>query len=443
MIARSSWVAQMEFSINSQGSSSLKQRVLALVWFSLLFTTSYLASLSMAAKQALPNLVTDSALTAAAVTEGVSTNSLQLPFEQHMPFIPLFILPYLSSGLLLAWLFLRKQTAAQLRLLSQRLNLTTLFAACCFMLWPNRFAFDTPALGAYWLGEQLQPLFALLYSVDDRYNQCPSLHVAYALLAWFTVTAELKTPWQRGLVALWLLLLMSSTLLIYQHHLLDLVGATVLVSLVFWLVPTVQPQQGVFYLTAALLSVLLALYLGWLLEAFQYWRYVAVASSWYLALSCLLISQAHWRGDRQFLHKKNGRHPCWIWLLYAPYLLGYRLTWLAVLWRERKNPAFTEFAPNLWVGRRLTAPESKQLPANCWVIDLSCELPEQAALLKAPHQYWHFPLLDLTAVDSDTSAPAIAKIQQILSNGGCIYLHCAMGYSRSKAVAYAIQHFKN
>jgi hypothetical protein len=306
------------------------------------------------------------------------------------------------------------------------------------MLWPNRFAFDTPPLGAYWLGEPLQPLFALLYSVDDRYNQCPSLHVAYALLAWFAVTAELKTPWQRGLVALWLLLLMSSTLLIYQHHLLDLVGATVLVSLICWLVPTVQPQQGVFYLTAALLSLLLGLYLGWLLEESQYWRYVALLSSCYLALSFLLVSQAHWRGDRQFLHKKNGRHPWWIWLLYAPYLLGYRLTWLAVLWRERKNPAFTEFAPNLWVGRRLTAPESKQLPANCWVIDLSCELPEQAALLKAPHQYWHFPLLDLTALDNNTCAPAIAKIRHILSNGDCVYLHCAMGYSRCKAMSDAI-----
>ena len=341
MIARSSWVAQMEFSINSQGSTSLKQRVLALVWFSLLFTTSYLASLSMAAKQALPYVLTD----------GAVTNSLQLPFEHHMPFIPLFILPYLSSGLLLAWLFLRKQTAAQLRLLSQRFNLTTLFAACCFMLWPSRFAFDTPALDAYWLAEQLQPLFALLYSLDDRYNQCPSLHVAYALLAWLAVTAELKTAWQRGLLALWLILLMSSTLLIYQHHLLDLVGAAVLVSLVCWLVPTAQPQQGVFYLTTALLSLLLGLYLWWLFEESQYWRYAALASSWYLALSCLLVSQAHWRADRQFLHKKNGRHPWWIWLLYAPYLLGYRLTWLAVLWRERKNPAFTEFAPE-FMGRQ-------------------------------------------------------------------------------------------
>ena len=443
MIARSSWVAQMEFSINSQGSTSLKQRVLALVWFSLLFTTSYLASLSMAAKQALPYVLTDGAVTDSVVTASAVTNSLQLPFEQHMPFIPLFILPYLSSGLLLAWLFLREQTAAQLRLLSQRFNLTTLFAACCFMLWPSRFAFDTPALDAYWLAEQLQPLFALLYSIDDRYNQCPSLHVAYALLAWLAVTAELKTAWQRGLLALWLILLMSSTLLIYQHHLLDLVGAAVLVSLVCWLVPTVQPQQGVFYLTAALLSLLLGLYLWWLLEAFQYWRYAALASSWYLALSCLLVSQAHWRADRQFLQKKNGRHPWWIWLLYAPYLLGYRLTWLAVLWRERKHPAFTEFSPNLWVGRRLTALESKQLPANCWIIDLSCELTEQAALLKAPHQYWHFPLLDLTAVDSDTSAPVVAKIQQILSNGECVYLHCAMGYSRSKAVAYAIQYIKS
>jgi hypothetical protein len=94
----------------------------------------------------------------------------------------------------------------------------------------------------------------------------------------------------------------------------------------------------------------------------------------------LLVAAAYRFRRADFLCKKSGRHPLLVWLLFWPYLAGYRLTWLLVRLRERRQPPLTQQAPGLRVGRRLSHAEAVLLPPGCHVIDLCAELPEVASI---------------------------------------------------------------
>lgn len=81
----------------------------------------------------------------------------------------------------------------------------------------------------------LFPGFALLQGVDAAGNACPSLHVATALFSALWIDRLLRhigTPWlPRTLNALWLLLIVYSTLAIKQHVALDVAGGMLLALL--------------------------------------------------------------------------------------------------------------------------------------------------------------------------------------------------------------------
>ena len=84
----------------------------------------------------------------------------------------------------------------------------------------------------------LFPGFALLQGVDAAGNACPSLHVATALFSALWIDRLLRhigTPWLlRTLNALWLLLIVYSTLAIKQHVALDVAGGMLLALLFVW-----------------------------------------------------------------------------------------------------------------------------------------------------------------------------------------------------------------
>ncbi len=388
--------------------AGMRSRISALCFNLLLFSGSYLL------------------LNAAAASQDVQ-RSVQFAFERNMPFLPWMILPYLTSGLLIAWLFLQGQSSEQLRILNQRFSLATLIAGGIFALWPLRFAAELPAVTEPWLAW----LFQLLHQIDRPYNQCPSLHVTYVVLGWVTLMPRLAHQWQRCLLGIWLGLLLVSTLLVYQHHLLDVIGGLLLGAGIVKLITRAQSQQGWFYALAALLSLIVGV---------GYWQQPLSA---YLAISFALVSQAHFRGDRFFLHKHDGKHPWWVWLGYAPYLLGYRLTWLLVQWRERAHSPVEQVDTGLWIGRRLNKSQSALLPENCLVVDLSCELSEQPALLRPNrnNRYLHWPLLDLSLPDTEGSMPLLQILDDELAQGGQVYLHCAMGYSRCRQIMQMYQQY--
>lgn len=347
--------------------------------------------------------------------------SVATPLDLHIPFVAWMVLPYLLSGVFFTSSFVVVRSVHALRALSQRLLMSTVLGCVVFVLLPLRFSLIRPGLEP----GLLAGLYAVLGMVDRPYNQLPSLHVAYCCIFWGAWRPVCATCAARAALGLTLALVAVSTLFTYQHHLLD-VGAGIALgwACVRWVsVHHTGPWVAFYYTLGAGVVVVLGLawWPGWLTA--------------YGTISLLLVARVYARRDARFLHKSGGRLPRWVWLLYAPYLLGYQLTWLCVQWRERNQPPFAELAPGLWVGRRLSQSQAKALPPGCVVVDLANELNETPAL--RTHRYYHVPLLDLVTPSPDEVARVLALVHDGLQSGHPVYLHCAMGYSRSRHMAGA------
>lgn len=345
--------------------------------------------------------------------------SVALPIDGLVPFVPWLIVPYLTSGLFFVACFFLVRSRDDVRVLSQRLLLATIVAALIFAVVPARFSLPRPAIDQ----ALLATLFDLLALVDRPYNQLPSLHVAYCLIFWYALRDTVARTSVRTAIGAWLGLVAAATVFTYQHHVLDVAGGLALGIMTVVLIRPGKAEPDVAF--HYLLGAVLALTVGGLL--LRQWFAI------YLSASLALVGLAYLRGDRFFLKKARGRFPLHVWLIYGPYLLGYRLTWQLVRLRERGHAPFAQAAAGLWVGRRLGSDEAQQLPAGCTVIDLANELSETPALRAC--RYLHFPLLDLREPPADAVADILGAMATETRAGRPIYLHCAMGFSRSRAIA--------
>ncbi|WP_114701948.1 phosphatase PAP2 family protein [Psychrobacter proteolyticus] len=139
------------------------------------------------------------------------------------------IVPYSWSLVLFVVSFFLVRTSTQLSLLTYRLILATVFACLIFYFYPARFSFHRLITDDW-----TQFGYQFLQLVDKPFNQLPSLHVSYAILLGVSLwdVAESKKRWGSMLYRLLLLGICSSialsTVLTYQHHLLDMFGGIVL-----------------------------------------------------------------------------------------------------------------------------------------------------------------------------------------------------------------------
>lgn len=155
--------------------------------------------------------------------------SLFLSDELHIPLLPEFIWLYLSMYVLffLPPFYL---APAEIKRLAMELIIATLVAGVMFLLLPARLGFSRtlPA------DELYRDLFGGLFYLDAPYNLVPSLHVVYSVAIILAVTGA-AGKCQRALLFTWLVLIVSSTVLVHQHHLLDVFSGLALVVLVRYL----------------------------------------------------------------------------------------------------------------------------------------------------------------------------------------------------------------
>lgn len=192
---------------------------------------------------------------------GVSSFVFRL--DQHIPFIPWTIIPYLSSGLFFGGVFWLIKSKRELNVFFKRVIFMTLVAGLVFWLLPLKFSFPKPEIS--------NPVYSFLFSfldgVDDPYNQSPSLHVAFAFAFW-TVFRNFSTPW-RVLAGFWLILVGVSTLTTFQHHLVDIFTGSILAHISFIVFPLQQRTESFrslhvanFYFLGAWVTALFALMLA-------------------------------------------------------------------------------------------------------------------------------------------------------------------------------------
>ena len=149
--------------------------------------------------------------------------------ERSFPFIPFFILPYMSIDLFFVVAPFLCRTDRELSILTKRITTAILVAGICFLIFPLRFAFARPHADG-WLGA----IFDWFRGMDAPFNLLPSLHAALML-----ILADVYLRNTRGIVRtaiiFWFVLIAFSPILTYQHHLIDIIGGFALASLCFWI----------------------------------------------------------------------------------------------------------------------------------------------------------------------------------------------------------------
>jgi membrane-associated phospholipid phosphatase len=359
------------------------------------------------------------ACSVAAARAGV-TRAIATPWDAAVPFVPWMLVPYMSSVPTLVLAFLLAPDRQSLRALSERGLLATALATLVFALWPLRMTTIDP-LPASSLPALLARLLGML---DQPFNQWPSLHVAYCVVAWPALRDAVRPPAGRAAIAAWLALVVASTVLAHRHFLPDVAGGLALGALCRAVVPArrATPAVGLHYLVATLAALVLGLTL------LPLWL-----GAW-LAAGFARVALAYASEDVDFLRKRRGTFPAWVTVLMAPYLVGYRLTWHLVRWRERGCAPVVEFGDGLWIGRRLAGDEVALLPPGCAVIDLAAELSSTPSLRAHATS---FGLLDIVPPAPQRLAAILDAIDARRAAGQPVFVHCAMGYRRSREVALA------
>jgi hypothetical protein len=139
---------------------------------------------------------------------------IHLDVELAMPFVPAFILGYLSMGLVFVPAPFILRSRRELRALACSLAAVTAVAGMGFLLLPAESAYP-PRDAAAWSG-----LFAVARGMALRHNMVPSLHVALSAVCLGGYATHCGAIGKLCLVA-WIALIAVSTLLTHQHHVLD------------------------------------------------------------------------------------------------------------------------------------------------------------------------------------------------------------------------------
>jgi membrane-associated phospholipid phosphatase len=142
---------------------------------------------------------------------------LHLDAERSIPFVPAAVLGYLSIYVLFAATPFILRDRRSVHALAATLMLTTVIAGIGFLLFPGELRFDSTDDPGRW-----ENLVAFARRIALRYNLAPSLHVALAVVCAGAFAGRAR--WTGKLLLWgWTLAIALSTLLLHQHHLVDVV----------------------------------------------------------------------------------------------------------------------------------------------------------------------------------------------------------------------------
>jgi predicted protein tyrosine phosphatase len=339
-------------------------------------------------------------------------------WERAIPFVPLFIVPYLSIDLFFIGAPFLCQTNEELRIFSRRVIAAIVVAGFCFLLFPLRFAFPRPhAMG--WTGA----LFDWFRGMDAPYNLAPSLHATFWIFL-FQIYAEHTRGLLRGVVIAWMALIGLSPMFTYQHHVIDIVTGFALAGYCLYFfaetdrkLPVIANYRiGLYYLVGAFL-LFIVVGISWPWGVLLLWPGIALS----------IVAAAYFGLGPIIFRKTNGRLPWSSWLVLSLCLFGQ---YLSLLYYRRQCRRWDEITPRVWIGCKLGEWEaSAAVNAGVTaVLDVSAEFSEARAFRAV--RYKSIPVLDLTAPTFEQLNEMASFIAE-QSRYGTIYVHCKIGYSRS------------
>ncbi|HZK81131.1 MAG TPA: phosphatase PAP2/dual specificity phosphatase family protein [Humisphaera sp.] len=345
-------------------------------------------------------------------------------WERYIPFVPIFIVPYMSIDLFFVAAPFLASNDIELRMIRRRIASAILIACACFLIFPLRFAFERPHVSG-----ALGVVFNNFRNLDKPFNQAPSLHMALRTILALVYVRHLSGLWKWS-SRIWFSLIGFSTLLTYQHHVIDIVAGFALGAVcvhLFQETPLRMPiicnrKVGLYYLIVATILIAGAYPL-------HRWGLLLV----WPAVSCMMVAAGYFGIGPGIYRKQAGLISFTGRLLLWPVLLAQRLS---LMHYSRQCEPWNELAPNVWIGRKLNDAEAADAIDRgvSAVLDLTCESSECRPFLAA--HYRHLPIMDLTAPTPGHILDALEFIHEH-SSDGIVYIHCKAGYSRTGGIACA------
>ena len=345
-------------------------------------------------------------------------------WERKVPFVPFFILPYMSIDLFFVVAPFLCRTDRELSVLAKRIAAAIVVAAICFLCFPLRFAFARPDLDG-WLGA----LFDWFRGMDAPYNLLPSLHAAFTLIL-CDIYFRHTRGFTRVAIMIWFVLIGLSPVLTYQHHLIDIIGGFVLAGYCFFVFRERNPalpfvancRIGSYYAAGAALVLVAGAILG-------PWGVLLI----WPAIALSIVAIAYFRAGPMVFHKTEGKLPWSTRFVLAPCLFGQ---YLSLLYYRSQCRSWDKVTSKIWIGGKLGSRAAKKALRSgvVAVLDLSAEFSEAKPFRKI--NYRNVPVLDLTA----PTQSQLVEMSEFIGNhsrNGAVYVHCKIGYSRSAAAVAA------
>ena len=350
-------------------------------------------------------------------------------WELNIPFVPWLVVPYWSIDLFFLAAFFLVPGRLRLETLEKRVFWAVAIAGLCFLLFPLKLLFVRPQVHG-----PASFLFDALDNLNNFYNLAPSLHIVLQLILWPEYRKLLRGPWLL-LLNIWFCLIACSTVLVWQHQLIDIFFGALLGTAILHFIPgedrqaeSVQVDRrreqnadlkiGLRYFFLSLLFLSLCC-LTWLPGIFLFWPALsfAVLSAAYLGLGPLVF---------------GGSNSLTGIVLFSPYRFFSRL-WQSKY--QKKIPLVTKLSPDVWFGRYCSKSEISSLQVQgvsavlYLAVEYPCPWPESCNVKIVP-------ILDLTLPTPLQLKQAIEFIEQARS-GGTVLIQCALGLGRSALVAAA------
>ena len=352
-------------------------------------------------------------------------------WERHIPFVAWMIVPYMSIDLFFVAAPFFCRGRRELTTLTRRLTATVCIGGAVFLIYPLQLAVERPTASGF-----PGMIYNAFTAMDRPYNLLPSLHIALrtVLMAHYHRHSRGRT---RTLLHVWFFLIGLSTLLVWQHHIIDVVGGFLLGFGVLWLIderPLRVPHTGNGFVAGLYAAGAAVCVLGVV---------VYPPSGWLLlwpAMSLGLVAAGYLGLGAGVYRKHDGQLSAASRALLLPVRLGQELS---RRYYARGGDAWNAVTPNVWIGRVLSDREAADAASRgvTAVLDLSVAFNEARPFRPGQTEhaiaYLHLPVLDLTAPTSTQRDAAVAFIQAQVNDGGIVYVHCKIGYSRSVAAVGA------
>jgi hypothetical protein len=354
--------------------------------------------------------------------------SVYFAWERHMPFVPAMIVPYMSIDLFFFFAPFLCAERRQMRVHAMRIIFAVTVAGIIFFVAPLKYGFERPRVEG-----MFAPIFTLLWSADLPFNLAPSLHLALRTILWPVYVRRTRGT-LRLCVKIWFLAIGISTLLVHQHHLIDVVSGVALGMMALYVFDErieagksrrVFPKIAARYFLGAAICISIAVITA-------PWGAIAL----WPALALTLVGVAYCGvGVRVFRKLSDGRMMTAAKWILEPYLLGQKLyAWF----HTRGQPAYVALTDRIFIGRRLSVREARRFASEhqpACVVDLAAEFQERPSL-RAVARYVCVPMLDLVP---PTQAQLAAAVEAIRAGEqrAVIYVHCSMGRFRTALVASA------